>query len=156
MKTKILAGFTRSRGPGHRAPGLALARGGGAGGFHGGFAHHRFVSDRSFHFGRGFRHDHDRLFGHHFVFGGHSSICKKLYAKGQRLVKSGDFPVGFQMQMDRDKAITLSHKQNSSTCLGPARTQLNYARVRAPVCRTSPYGIIIARPADTSTRSHYS
>jgi hypothetical protein len=25
MKTKILAGFTRSRGPGHRAPGLALA-----------------------------------------------------------------------------------------------------------------------------------
>jgi hypothetical protein len=35
MKTKILAGLTRSRGPGHRAPGLALARGGG-GGFHGG------------------------------------------------------------------------------------------------------------------------
>ena len=39
------------------------ARGRG-GGFHGGFAHHGFVSDRSFHFGRGFRHDDDRFFDH--------------------------------------------------------------------------------------------
>jgi hypothetical protein len=74
------------------APGVALARGGGGGGgfhggggggFHGGgggfhagggfhdggFAHHGFVPDRSFHFGRGFRPDHDRFIGHHFVFG---------------------------------------------------------------------------------------
>jgi hypothetical protein len=70
------------------APGVAMARGGGGGGggshggggggFHGGggggfhdggFAHQGFVSDRSFHFGRGFRHDHDRFVGHHFVFG---------------------------------------------------------------------------------------
>jgi hypothetical protein len=50
----------------------------GGGGFHDGFAHHGSVSDRSFHFGRGFRHDddhfvdhdhHDRFFGHGFVFG---------------------------------------------------------------------------------------
>jgi hypothetical protein len=57
------------------APGVALARGGGGhgshgdGGFHRGFAHHDFESDRSFHFRSGFRHDHDRFFGHHFVFG---------------------------------------------------------------------------------------
>ena len=57
------------------APGVALARGGGGhgshggGGFHRGFAHHDFESDRSFHFGNGFRHDHDRFFGPHFVFG---------------------------------------------------------------------------------------
>ena len=77
MKTKILAGLLVAAALAI-APGVALARGGG-GGFHGGgFAHHGFVSDRSFHFGRGFRHDddrffdhdhHDRFFGHHFVFG---------------------------------------------------------------------------------------
>ena len=73
MKTKILAGLLVAAALAI-APGVALARGGGGGGshgggFHGGFAHHGFVSDRSFRFGRGFRHDHDRFFGHHFVFG---------------------------------------------------------------------------------------
>jgi hypothetical protein len=63
-----------------------LGRGGGGGGFHSGggshgendfhgggdfhgFTRHRSVSDRSFHFEHGSRHDHDRFFGHHFVFG---------------------------------------------------------------------------------------
>ena len=79
MKTKILAGLLVAADLAI-APGVALARGGGGGGFHGGgdfhgggfhggFAHHGFVSDRSVRFGRGFRHDHDRFFGHHFVFG---------------------------------------------------------------------------------------
>ena len=68
MKTKILAGILAALAI---APGVALARGGGGGGSHGGggFTHHGFVSDRSFRFVRGFRHDHDRFFGHHFVFG---------------------------------------------------------------------------------------
>jgi Putative peptidoglycan binding domain len=57
------------------APGVALARGGGGhgshggDGFHRGFTHHGFESDRSFHFRNRSRHDHDRFFGHHFVFG---------------------------------------------------------------------------------------
>ena len=75
MKTKILAGLLVAAALAI-APGVALARGGGGGGSHGGggfhgsgFTHHGFVSERSFHFGRGFRHDHDRFFGHHFVFG---------------------------------------------------------------------------------------
>ena len=89
MKTKILAGLLVGAALAI-GPGVALAGGGGGGGFHGGggfgggfhgggelyggafhggFANHGFVSDRSFHFGRGFRHDHDRFFGHHFVFG---------------------------------------------------------------------------------------
>jgi hypothetical protein len=76
MKTKILAGLLVAAAVAI-APGVALARGGGGGGshgggdfhgggFHGGFAHHGFVSDRSFRFGRGFRHDDDRFFGRRF------------------------------------------------------------------------------------------
>jgi hypothetical protein len=69
MKTKILAGLLVAAALAI-APGVALARDGGVG-FHRGFAHHGFVvvSHRSFHFGRGFRHDRDRFFGRHFVFG---------------------------------------------------------------------------------------
>ena len=91
MKTNILAGLVVAAALAI-APGVALARGGGRGGSHGGgggshggggfhagggfhgggpdggFAH-GFVSNRSSHFGHGFRHDHDRFVGHHFVFG---------------------------------------------------------------------------------------
>jgi Putative peptidoglycan binding domain len=76
MKTKMLAGLLVAATLAV-APGVALAHGGGGGshggggGSHGGggFAHHGSVSDRSFHFGRGFRHDDDRFFDHRFVFG---------------------------------------------------------------------------------------
>jgi hypothetical protein len=68
MKTKILAGLLVAAALAI-VPGVALADGGFHGvGFHRGFPHHVFVSERSFHFGRGFRHDHDRFFGRHFVF----------------------------------------------------------------------------------------
>jgi hypothetical protein len=75
MKTKILGGLLVATVLA-LAPGVALGRGGGSHGggshagsdFHG-FTRHRSVSDRSFHFEHGSRHDHDRFFGHHFVFG---------------------------------------------------------------------------------------
>jgi Putative peptidoglycan binding domain len=63
-------GFHGGGGGGFHGGGGGGFHGGGGGGFHdGGFAHQGFVSDRSLHFGRGFRHDHDRFVGHHFVFG---------------------------------------------------------------------------------------
>jgi hypothetical protein len=67
MKTKILAGLLVAATLAV-APGVAMAHGGGRG-FHGGFARHGFVSDRSIHFGRGFRHGHDRFRGHQFAVG---------------------------------------------------------------------------------------
>jgi hypothetical protein len=73
MKTKILACLLVAATLAV-APGVAMAHGGGRGfhdgrGFHGGFARHGFVSDRSVHFGRGFRHGHDRFRGHQFAVG---------------------------------------------------------------------------------------
>src|SRR6478609_3488339 len=69
MKTKILTRLLVAAALAV-APGVALAEGGfHGGGFHGGFANHGFVSDRSFNFGRGFRHDHGRFLDHHFVIG---------------------------------------------------------------------------------------
>jgi hypothetical protein len=51
----------------------------------------------------------------------------------RQILKNGGFLDGFKVQMDRDKAVALFHKQKNSTCLGRARTQLNCARLRAPV-----------------------
>ena len=45
-------------------------------------------------------------------------------------MKNGDFLDGFKVQMDRDKAVTLFHKQNRSTC-GPCS---NTTQLREATC----------------------